>query len=175
MADLSKLQQAMAYQALYGALGPVVKANGDGLRGEVDRELREIWELTGAKTYAVQVDGVRLGTYSVVESKAVPESEEVCYDLTDEDALAEWVRENPEAVTDYILQNGEGFADWSVRWSGELPDGITARTVTVPAKPASYKGGTIRVDREFQAQVARRMAEGLPALVKPAGELPGAV
>ena len=65
LAELSRLQQAVAYQALYGALGPVVKAGGDGLRGDVDRELEAIYEQTGAKTYRVQVDGVPLGTYKI--------------------------------------------------------------------------------------------------------------
>ena len=44
---------------------------------------------------------------------------------------------------------------------------------TIPAKPASYKGGTIRVDKGFQSEVQRRMAEGLAALVAPASALLG--
>jgi hypothetical protein len=171
MAELSKLQQAMAYQALYKALGPVVEANGDGLRGEVDRELRDIYEKTGAKTYKVQADGVQLGTYSITESKAVPEHEEVAYDLVDDAALSEWVRANPDVVTDYIVAQGEPFAAWCVAELGEVPGGVEAHRVTVPARPASYKGGAIRVDKAFQAEVARRMDAGLAALVAPAEAL----
>ena len=173
MAELSKLQQAVCYQALYGALGPVVKAGGDGLRGEVDAELKEIYERTGAKTYKVQVDGVPLGTYSITESKAVPEYEKVVYDLVDEEWFTYWAKENVDMLTEYALQQGEGFARWVVENYGEVPDGIDARKVTVPAQPASYKGGQIRVDKGFQEQVTRRMREGLAALVAPAGALLG--
>lgn len=171
MANLTPLQQAVAYQALYGALGPVVKANGDGLRGEVDRELRDIYEATGAKTYKVQADGVTLGTYSVVESKATPETQAVVYDLADESALAAWIRDNIDMVADYVIADGEDFAAWVVGQTGELPDGVSAHTVTTPAKPASYKGGQIRVDKGFQAEVTRRMQEGLAAMVAPASAL----
>lgn len=171
MADLTPLQQAVAYQALYGALGPVVKAGGDGLRGQVDAELKEIYERTGAKTYKVQVDGVALGTYTVTESKAVPESEKVVYDLVDEGWFTYWAKENVDMLTEYALQQGEGFVRWVVENYGEVPDGVDARTVTIPAQPASYKGGQIRVDKGFQAEVTRRMQEGLAALVAPASAL----
>ena len=171
MADLTPLQQAVAYQALYGALGPVVKAGGDGLRGQVDAELKEIYERTGAKTYKVQVDGVALGTYTVTESKAVPETSRLAFDLEDEDALADWVRENVDVVIDYILTDVEDLAAWLAHHDGEVPDGVAVREVTIPAQPASYKGGQIRVDKSFQAEVTRRMQEGLAALVAPASAL----
>ncbi len=173
MAELSKLQQAVAYQALYGALGPVVKAGGDGLRGEVDAELREIYERTGAKTYKVQVDGVALGTYSITENKATPETSRLAFDLEDERRFALWAEGNGEILAEYALQQGEGFARWVLDNYGEVPDGVAVREVTIPAQPASYKGGQIRVDRGFQAQVTRRMREGLAALVAPAGALLG--
>ena len=173
MAELSKLQQAVCYQALYGALGPVVKAGGDGLRGEVDAELREIYERTGAKTYKVQADGVALGTYSITESKAVPEASRLAFDLEDERRFALWAEGNGEILAEYALQQGEGFARWMLDNYGEVPDGVAVREVTIPAKPASYKGGQIRVDKGFQEQVTRRMREGLAALVAPAGALLG--
>lgn len=174
MAELSKLQQAVCYQALYGALGPVVKAGGDGLRGEVDAELKEIYERTGAKTYKVQVDGVALGTYSITESRAVPEQWVDVLDLTDGDAFGEWVNteDGHDMLRLFAFERQEEFARWCVD-QGVVPDGVTPREVRVPAKPASYKGGQIRVDKGFQEQVTRRMREGLAALVAPAGALLG--
>lgn len=171
MADLTPLQQAVAYQALYGALGPVVKAGGDGLRGQVDAELKEIYERTGAKTYKVQVDGVALGTYTVTESKAVPETSRLAFDLEDERMFLLWAEENGEILAEFALQQGEGFAKWMLDNYGEVPDGVAVREVTIPAQPASYKGGQIRVDKGFQAEVTRRMQEGLAALVAPASAL----
>lgn len=172
MADLTPLQQAVAYQALYGALGPVVKAGGDGLRGQVDAELKEIYERTGAKTYKVQVDGVQLGTYTVTESKAVPEQWVDVIDLTDGDAFDEWVNteDGHDMLRLFAYEQQEKFARWCVD-QGVVPDGVTPREVKVPAQPASYKGGQIRVDKAFQVEVTRRMQEGLAALVAPASAL----
>ena len=174
MAELSKLQQAMAYQALYGALGPVVKAGGDGLRGEVDRELREIYERTGAKTYKVQVGGVQLGTYSVVESKAEPAHVEAVLDLVDEGDFEEWCDsvEGRDMARWFAAEHAQQFAEWCVS-EGVMPDGVARREVEVPAKPAAYKGGQIRVDRAFAEEVRRRMDAGLAALVAPASALIG--
>lgn len=167
LGELSMLQQAVAYQALYGALAPVVKANGDGLRGEVDRELRDIYERTGAKTYAVQADGVKLGTYTVVEAAAVPEHDETAFDLVDREAFARWAAENGELLGEYVASYGEDFARWLAEEHGEVPDGVSVRTRHVGAAPATYKGGTIRVDREFQSRVRDALSDGLAALVDP--------
>ena len=172
MAELTKLQQAVAYQALYGALGPVVKANGDGLRGEVDRELRALYEQTGAKTYSVQVEGVKLGTYSVVENRAEPERVEVELDLNDAAKLSEWrhTDEGIDLAHEFVTEHLMEFASWCVE-QGFLPNGVGLREVIVPARPASYKGGQIRVDKGFQEQVKMRMNTGLAALVAPASAL----
>lgn len=172
MADLTPLQQAVAYQALYGALGPVVKAGGDGLRGQVDAELKEIYERTGAKTYKVQADGVQLGTYTVTESKAVPEQWVDVLDLVDGDAFGEWVNteDGHHMLRLFAYERQEEFAQWCFE-QGVMPDGVALREVKVPARPASYKGGQIRVDKGFQAEVTRRMQEGLAALVAPASAL----
>lgn len=173
MAELSKLQQAVAYQALYGALGPVVKANGDGLRGEVDRELREIYEKTGAKTYRVQADGVPLGTYTVTESKAEPEREELVFDLVDSAAFGEWLAgDGADMAASFAAAHGEEFCRWCAD-QGVVAGGVEPREVVVPAKPAGYKGAQIRVDRDFAKEVQKRMAEGLAALVAPANALIG--
>ena len=171
--ELTNTQQAMCYQALYNALGPVVKANGDGLRGDVDREMRQLYEQTGAKSFKIRADGVELGTYSIAESKAVPEHDEVDYDLDDRDLLREWlVGDGADMVFDFIVEHGTAFCEFCML-DGVLPDGVSARVTTMPAKPASYKGGTIRVDKAFQAEVQRRMVEGLAALVAPASALLG--
>ena len=176
MGDLSRLQQAVAYQALYGALGPVVKAGGDGLRGEVDEDLRSIYEQTGAKTYRVVHDGVQMGTYSIVEHRAEPAHSETVLDLADESAFGGWLdsSEGREMASLYADAQGEAFARWCVA-QGVVPDGVAVRTVEVPAKPPRYKGGQIRVDKAFQAEVARRMEAGLAALVAPASALLGEV
>ena len=171
MAELNNAQQAVCYQALYNVLGPVVKANGDGLRGDVDREMRGIYELTGAKTFKIRADGVELGTYSVTESAAVPEHDEVDYDLCDEDLLREWLAgDGSDMALDFIIEHGVAFCEWCAA-DGIIPDGIAPRVTRVPAKPASYKGGQIRVDKGFQEQVKMRMNTGLAALVAPASAL----
>ena len=171
MPELTKAQQAMCYQALYNVLGPVVKANGDGLRGEVDREMRELYEQTGAKSFKIRADGVELGTYSVTENKAVPEHEEVSYELGDEDMLRDWLTcDGADMVADFIIEYGGMFCKYCAD-EGVLPEGVVRNTVTVPAQPATYKGGMVKVDKAFQQEVQKRMAEGLAALVAPAAAL----
>ena len=136
--ELSDLQRAVAFQALYGAIGPVVKSQGDGLRGDVDRELRDIYERTGAKTYRVVAEGVPMGTYTVVESRAEPERVEHAYDLEDEDMFAEWLRgDGAELAYDFICDHGPEFCAFCAT-DHVVPDGIVVR----------YKGGSLqgRVD-----------------------------
>ena len=166
--ELSDLQRAVAFQALYGAIGPVVKSQGDGLRGDVDRELRDIYERTGAKTYRVVAEGVPMGTYTVVESRAEPERVEHAYDLEDEDMFAEWLRsDGAELAYDFICDHGPEFCAFCAT-DHVVPDGIVVRERTVPAQPTRYKGGAIRVDRDFQRAVSERVMAALPALVEAA-------
>ena len=168
MGELSRLQQAVALQALYAALGPEVKAGGDGLRGQVDRDLEQIYEQTGAKTYKVQAEGMPMGTYSVVESKAEPARTDWAFDLEDREALAAWLdsEDGRDMACLYAKQAGEDFARWC-HAQGVLPGGVAMRKVEVPAKPAAYKGGQIRVDKAFAAAVRREAMAALPALVSP--------
>ncbi len=171
MDGLSKLQEAMAYQALYSALAPVVKAGGDGLRGEVDAELREIYERTGAKSYSVTAGGAKLGTYSIVTGNATPETGVASYDLIDIDALVRWAQDdnNAEPLRQWLMQQeGESFARFCVESFGEVPDGVRLRVTTVPAKGEEYRGGRMVVDRGFQKLVTERLASALPALVEAA-------
>lgn len=172
MGELSRLQQAVAYQALYAAIGPQVKANGDGLRGEVDRELRDIYERTGAKTYTVAYDGMPMGTYSVVECKAEPEQVERVTDLADAERFAAWLDSDDgrDMACLFAESAGRDFADFCLA-QGVVPDGIELRAHVVPAKPRRYKTGQIRVDKGFAAEVARRVDEAIPSLVEPTGWL----
>lgn len=168
MGELSRLQQAVAYQALYAAIGPQVKANGDGLRGEVDRELRDIYERTGAKTYTVAYEGMPMGTYSVVECKAEPEQVERVTDLADAERFAAWLDSDDgrDMACLFAESAGRDFADFCLA-QGVVPDGIELRAHVTPAKPRRYKTGQIRVDKAFAEAVRREVAAALPALVTP--------
>lgn len=167
MEEVSKLQQAVALQAVYGAIAPEVKAGGDGLRGEVDRELRDIYERTGAKTYSVSYGGRKLGTYSIVESRPEPARTERVFEIVDERELVEWCMRNAELVSQFARRHGAEFARWMAEEYGELPDGATFRDVEVPASPARYKGGMVRVDPSLAEDARRMLAEGggLPLLL----------
>lgn len=167
MGGLSRLQEAMAYQALYSALAPVVRAGGDGLRGEVDAELRDIYERTGARSYSVTAGGAKLGTYSIVTGRPTPETEVASFDLADADALVRWARdgENAGLLRQWLVQEGEAFARFCVETGGEVPDGVTMRVTTVPVRGEEYRGGRMVVDRDFQKVVTARLSEALPALV----------
>lgn len=168
--DVTDLQAAVAYQALYNKLGVECKVNGDGIRGAVDRELREIYEMTGAKSYSVVRDGVKMGTYSIVEDKAAPASEQVVFDLVDREAFAGWLmsEDGIDCMGNYCEEHGEGFVTWCVQEFGVLPDGVEKRVVRTPAKPARYKGGKIVVDRGFLASID--LQTGIAALLGGGGD-----
>lgn len=168
---MEDMVQLACYQALYNAIGPAVKSQGDGLRGDVDREMRERYETEGVKTSVIARGGVRLGTYTIVENKAQPAHVETSVEVVDMDALMAY-------EDDAFL---EFFGDWANRHigqiardyfaaTGELPAGVEVREVEVPAQPASYRCGQMRVDRQFQDEVRAYVARSVGALA--GGELP---
>lgn len=162
--EITDLQVAVAYQALYNKLGAECKVNGSGVRGTVDRELKDIYERTGAKSYSVVRDGVKMGTYSIVEDKAKPAREKMVFDLVDEEAFARWLytEDGIDFAASFCIEAGEAFVGWCAE-QGAMPDGVVRRTVEVPATPAKYKGGKIVVDRDFLAAINLRT--GVSALL----------
>lgn len=162
MADLARLA---CYQALYNAIAPAVRSQGDGLRGDVDRELRDAYERTGARSYAITTDGVRLGTYTIAEAKAEPARVERYVELVDPKALREWESDDfNDYVSRWIEGNLATLATAYFEETGDLPDGMAVREVEVPAKPASYKCGQVRIDKAFQQAMSRYVAESFGAL-----------
>lgn len=168
MEDMVRLA---CYQALYNAIGPAVKSQGDGLRGDIDREMRERYEADGVKTSVVTRGGVRLGTYTIVESKAVPAHVETSVEVTDIDALMACEDDEfLEFFTNWANGHIAEIARDYFTATGELPDGVELRRVEVPAMPAAYKGGQMRVDRKFQQDMSAYVARSVGALA--GGALP---
>lgn len=168
---MEDMVQLACYQALYNAIGPAVKSQGDGLRGDIDREMRERYESDGVKTSVVTRGGVRLGTYTIVESKAVPAHVETSVEVADMDALMAYEDDAfLEFFTDWANGHIAEIARDYFTATGKLPAGVEVREVEVPAQPASYRCGQMRVDRQFQDEVRAYVARSVGALA--GGELP---
>ncbi|MBR3318699.1 MAG: hypothetical protein IKG21_12855 [Atopobiaceae bacterium] len=162
--DMTEMQRVAAMQAVYNELGKLVSKKGDTLRSQVDEQVMGFYEATGAKSYDVNIDGQKVGTYSVTVSKA---SERTVLDLEDSDALDAWLATDAglDAANDWLMGHIEQFVSDHFKSTGELPDGVVARTVTEPER---VKGTVLRVDAR---KVARAMRGELPTAV--AGLLEG--
>lgn len=163
--DLSEMQQLAVAQAVYKRMGSVVSTSGDGLRAKVDEQVIGFYEATGAKSYDVKIAGQKVGTMGVTVSK---ETERTVFDLTDSDALDAWLAtdEGVDAIGQWATDHLRQFVNDYVKDTGEIPPGVTPRTVVDPPR---VKGTTLRVE---PAKVARALRGELPAAV--AGLLGGA-
>ena len=110
---MNPIEQLAIAQALYKSVAAYVKTNDpDNLRGQVDAEYRRLFVETGAKSFEVRIDGVKVGTYSFAEKKSRV-SRHLCWDEDYFDEIMEWAIENDcvsldeSKVFDHIDDTGE--------------------------------------------------------------------
>ncbi len=97
-------------------------------------ELAELNESYGATEIASKLfDGAKY-RYSKTRAKKI-----VDFNRTDDDALVEWLADNPEAATTYAALNAEAFGEWWFESTGEVPDGIARVEYTQEAKVGAPK------------------------------------
>jgi len=160
--DYTPMEQLAIKQALYKSLASDVSTKDpDSLRSVVDDKVVEMYEATGAKSFDVRVEGVKVGTFSVTVSKEVPESVTKRFAVTNITALDEWARgEDARALWEaYMTSHDKEFARWYFDQTGELPDGCDLVELVTPAQPSRVKGTTIRIDPK---KVADALGSGLP-------------
>ena len=151
--DIERLAIA---QAVYSELGKMVKAGGDGLRGDIDRELMSDYASKGVDRYRLPVNGQNVGTLSIRFGKETMR----CY-IEDTDALTSWFMEDGgDDLERFIKENESTVASWlakRIEKTGELPDGCVGYV-----EPPAPTGTTIKVDSE---KVATALGMTLPQAV----------
>jgi hypothetical protein len=152
--ELDEVTQFIVAQALYKAIAEKVKTGKKGnMRGRIDAHFAELWEKTRAmgapaKSFDLEVNGTKVGTYSITAAAAEPEHDENRIVTTDEEALLRWCMERG-----FIQVDRAKVENW-INDTGELPDGIGTERVHVEAKPARISRTTVRIPKPFEALYA---------------------
>ena len=163
--DLAKL-------ALAEAIGKAVrdmtnprggKGGSPNLRTGVDDALRGMYEESGVRQLAVEVEGEQVGTVSARLSKA---DRGVKLAVRDTDAFTRWLVDGEGAdYLAWLMARYEPELLKRAEADGVVPDGCAAEEYE---EPASWLGTTLRVDAE---KVASALGAKLPGAV--AGFLEG--
>ena len=146
---MKESEQLAFCQALYSRLGSIVSTKDpNSLRSSVDEEYKALYESTGAKTFEVRIDDVKVGTYSVKVSKprdAEIKQQFVCYA---KDMLKEWLEHEPQPELEraFVEENIEKYAEFYFNQTGELPFGCDIEQSVILAQPERYAGGMLKVD-----------------------------
>jgi len=151
---IDEVTQFIVAQSLYKAIAEKVKTGKtENMRGRIDAHFTELWERTRAmgapaKSFDLEVNGQKVGTYSITTAKAEPEHDEKRIVTTDEKALLRWCMEHGCVQIDRAKVD-----DW-IAYTGELPDGMGTEVVHVDAKPARISRTTVRIPDPFEALYA---------------------
>lgn len=163
MNDMEKLALSTALEkALKDMNNP---KNPDSLRCQMDEKLKEDYCEDGTDRKRVMVNGVDVGTYSIMFTKEVDGLEPV---VDNYDLFAEWfsLPENLgylHQLVNKCLKDALSIATSQ----GELPDGVVMRRVCEPKVP---KGTTLRVDKEkLQKALGNQLESSVMGLLS-AGE-----
>lgn len=166
---LSDTERLAVAQAVFKAMADEVSTkNPDGLRGRMDARLLDAYEATGAKSFDLKVDGKKVGTYSVVVSKARPEQVDTRVAVTDHRRLARWLARNLDELAGYVARHGTDVAAFMLDEYGELPDGCeTYEVLAHEAEPERAERTTLRVDGQKVAEALRgRLPEAVAGLLE---------
>lgn len=152
--DLAPMEQLAIKQAVFSAIGEEVSTkNPDSLRSMLDATLLDTYRATGAKSYDVNVNGSKVGTYTVKVGK---ERTEPMFTVYDSSEFAQWLAsdEGTYYAIQFAASNGDRFLKYALDEDGTVPDGVGVEMVTVP--PA-VSGTTLRVDSK---KVAKAISNG---------------
>ena len=126
MVELSNMEKLAIAQAFQTQVGKMTKTGVDyNLRGEVDKEMREMYEATGSKTFDVKLLGRKVGTYYLTISKPTESRTEKRLAVSDGQALFDW------ALQHDFIEIDMKKVERHFQQTGELPDGCEAYEVTV--------------------------------------------
>jgi len=145
--ELTPVEKLAVAQAFYKRAAEAVSTKDpDSLRGQADEFYRGMYEQTGAKSFDVKLLGRKVGTYSVVTTKARDGGERVELKVTDVDAYMSW------ALLHGYFSVDEDAVREHFESSGEVPDGCEAVTVSVTGAPGGeFKGTKLVIDPQAVA------------------------
>lgn len=146
--EIRPLDKFLVLHAIYSKAAEQVSTKcADNLRSEIERGYRDEYERTGAKSFSLKLNGEKVGTYSISESRGTPPRQTREFEATDDAALDNWVRgEEAQTYWDaFITSHRFEFAKWYFECMGELPDGCEMVThETRGTLGGTYKGASLR-------------------------------
>ena len=98
-----------------------------------------------AKSFDLEINGTKVGTYSITAAAAEPAHDERRIITTDEDALLRWAMEHG-----FVQVDRAKVESW-INDTGELPDGIGTEVIHVEARPSRISRTTVRIPKPFDA------------------------
>lgn len=119
-------------------------------RAEFDRQILDLYEQTGAKSFEVPC-----GTVSVRKTK---EKQETALTVHDKEMFEKWLLDNNLGHSEVVYDTGT-VIDYCVR-TGEIPEGADLETYFIPEQ---ILGTTLRVDEN---KVADALQDKLPEMSK---------
>lgn len=134
-------------QALYNVIAEECSTKDpDNLRGRVSEEYKKLYHETGAKSFDMRLDGVKVGTMSVTVTKPTDSKEVDDFVISDEKSFQNW--EGFEAaVRDYAQNHLQQIADWHFGLTGEVPDGCELTHYIVAGSPGGeVSKTTLKID-----------------------------
>lgn len=135
MGDVEALTQLAGLQALYKQLGEILSTkNPDGLRGQVDARLHELWETTGVDRLRLMIGDVEVGKLTAKISK--PTKRTTMY-VNDPTALLD---DDLATMRAFVRSHAKEYAEFYLENNGAVPDGCEMGVEDVPAK---WQGTTI--------------------------------
>ena len=166
--ELTPIERLVVGQALYEKLGQMVSTKDpESLRGQADRNYKALFDDTGAKTFELKIDGQKVGTYSIRQSKPKPSTSTTNLEVFDK---AEAIRAAANLSTDvwylYITQHIEEFASWYARQTGEALEGSMWVKEISPEIPSQYLGGTLKVDSDAVTNAVKGLGGEIQKLLE---------
>jgi hypothetical protein len=156
--ELSRIEKLAYMQEAYDRLGKELKVNGDGIRGELDREFAEMYADPDKRTKSrdVIINGQKVGTYSLHVTEPTPEHATREFAVTDRDAL----ESNDDVdfrmwVSKWVERNIDSLAEQYFEDTGEIVDGCDYKEVTHPAKAGKIGPTTLRIQHDKFGEAAR--------------------
>ena len=158
---LNDIERLALAQALYKSSAALVSTKDPtSLRARVDRGFKELYDVTGSRTFDVKLRGQNVGTYSIKFSKPKPQEDRLVFKVSDYEQLARWFGSMPDdEMREFVAQHLAAFAEWVCNDTGELADGCELSSIRTFGGSGQYIGGTLKIDN---AAVAEAMRGELP-------------
>ena len=147
--DAEKIKRLALAQALYKNIKEMVATGNEfNLRGEVDAIMAQRFAQAkklgvAPKSFDIEIDGEKVGTYSITTTKAEPEKTKIELQTENAKELLNWALERGFVSVDMKAVE-KHFAD-----TGEVPDGCLVVPVVVPASQGGrISRTTLKIDPE---------------------------